>query len=47
MRDFEVGFTCVPNLSLDGFVVNLDASSGKLHSNGGLGLQVELIPGET
>ena len=35
--------TCVPDLSLNGLSVDLDASGGKLHADGGLGLQVELV----
>ena len=46
-RRQAAALTRVPNLSLDGLVVNLDTSSGKLHTDCGLGLQVELIPGET
>jgi len=39
--------TCVPDLSLDRFVVTFDASRSEFHSYGGLGLKVELIPRET
>lgn len=38
--------SCVPDLSLDGLAFYLDAACGKLHPNGALALQVELIPGE-
>lgn len=36
----------VPDLSLHGLVVHLDAPRSKLHPNGALALQVELIAGE-
>lgn len=36
----------VPDLGLHCFAVHLDAACGKLHSNGALALQVELIAGE-
>lgn len=38
--------SCVPDLSLDGLAFYLDAARGKLHPDGALALQVELIPGE-
>lgn len=38
--------SCVPDLSLDGLAFYLDAACGKLHTDGTLTLQVELIPGE-
>ena len=38
--------TCIPYLGLDYFRVNFNACGGKIHSNGGLILQVELIAGE-
>ena len=37
----------IPNLSLDSFAVDLNAPCGELNTNGGLGLQGELVPGET
>lgn len=47
--DCSVAFLscCVPNLSLYGFTIHLDASSSELHANGALALQVELIACET
>ena len=38
--------SCVPDLSLDGLAFYLDAARGKLHADGALALQVELISGE-
>lgn len=38
--------TCVPNLSLDGFALVLDAACGKLDADGRLGLEVKLIASE-
>lgn len=37
----------IPNLCLDGLRVDLDRTSRKLHADGGLGVQVELVAGET
>jgi len=37
----------IPDLSLDGLVVNLDAASGKLDADGGLAVEVEFVAGET
>lgn len=37
----------VPDLSLDGLVVDLDAASGKLDADGGLAVEVEFVAGET
>ena len=37
----------VPNLSFDGLRVNLDGSRGKLDTDGRLGIEVELISGES
>jgi hypothetical protein len=37
----------IPDLSLDGLVVNLDAASGELDANGGLAVEVEFVAGET
>ena len=37
---------CVPNLCLDGLSINFDAAGSKLNANGGLGLEVELVPCE-
>ena len=38
---------CVPDLSLDGLAFDLDAARGKLHPDGALALQAELIAGES
>ena len=42
----RLSHTGVPDLGLDSLPINQDAASGKLHSNGALALQVELISGE-
>ena len=34
----------VPDLSFDGFPVNLNRPGSKLHSDSGLGLQIKLVP---
>mmetsp|Transcript_60445 Transcript_60445/g.148696 ORF Transcript_60445/g.148696 Transcript_60445/m.148696 type:complete len:272 (-) Transcript_60445:163-978(-) len=38
--------SCVPDLRLDGLTVHLDAAGCKLHPDGALGLQVELVARE-
>ena len=40
-------FTCIPDLSLDYFVIDLNATSGKFDTNGTLGLEVEFITSES
>jgi L-ascorbate metabolism protein UlaG (beta-lactamase superfamily) len=37
----------IPDLSLDGLVVDLDAASSELHADGGLAVEVEFVAGET
>ena len=37
----------VPNLCLDRLGVNLDRSGGELDADGGLGVEVELVTGES
>lgn len=37
----------IPDLCLDGLRVDLDRTSRKFHADGGLGVQVELVAGET
>ena len=37
----------IPDLSLDGFGIDLDAASGKLDADGGLAVKVELVARET
>lgn len=37
----------IPDLSLDGLVVDLDAASGKLDADSGLAVEVEFVAGET
>lgn len=37
----------VPDLSLDGLCVDLDAAGGELNANGRLGVEVELVASET
>ena len=37
----------IPDLCLDGLGVDLDRASSKLHTDGGLGVQVELVPSES
>ena len=37
----------IPNLGLDGLCVNLDGSRGKLDTDGRLGVEVELVTGES
>ena len=37
----------IPNLGFDGLVVNLDAASGELDTNGGLAIQVEFVASES
>ena len=39
--------TSVPDLSLDGLVVNIDATGSKLDTNRRLGFEVELISSES
>ena len=34
----------VPDLSFDGFPVNLNGPGSKLHPNSGFGLQIKLVP---
>ena len=38
---------CVPDLCLDGFVIDLDAAGGKFDADGGLAVEVEFVPGES
>jgi hypothetical protein len=37
----------IPDLRLDGLVVDLNAASGELDANGGLAVEVEFVAGET
>ena len=37
----------IPDLRLDGLVVDLDAASGELDADGGLAVEVEFVAGET
>lgn len=37
----------IPNLCLDCLGVDLDGSGGKLYADGGLGVEVELVTGES
>lgn len=37
----------IPDLGLDGLVVDLDAAGGELDANGGLAVEVEFVAGET
>lgn len=37
----------VPNLGLDDFFINANAASGEFNTNGGFGLETELILGES
>lgn len=48
-RDGPVPFltSSIPDLSLDCLGIHLDGPGSELDSDGGLGVQVELVPGET
>lgn len=37
----------VPDLGFDGFIVDLDAARGELHSDSGLAIKIELVARET
>lgn len=43
-RSVSLLSSCVPDLSLDSFALDLDAACGKLYPDRALAFQVELIP---